>query len=50
MATKTVAERMSTVWTTGKSRKKMASTMSLPMPGHAKTDSVMTAPPRSEPI
>src|SRR5499427_199210 len=50
ITTNTVAERISTVCTTGKSRKKMASTMSLPMPGHAKIDSVMTAPPRRAPI
>ena len=44
-----VAEKISTVCTTGKSRKKIASTTSLPIPGHANTDSVMTAPPSRVP-
>ena len=45
-----VAERIRTVCTTGKSRKKIASTTSLPMPGHANTDSVITTPPSKVPI
>src|SRR3989442_376951 len=50
MTTKIVADRIKTVCTTGKSRKKIASTTSLPIPGHAKIDSVITAPPSSVPI
>src|SRR5438874_744513 len=50
MTTKIVADRIRIVCTTGKSRKKIASTTSLPMPGHAKIDSVITAPPSSVPI
>src|SRR4029077_3197187 len=46
-ATKISETTRTTPCTTGKSRLKIASTTSRPMPGHAKMVSVTTAPPRS---